>query len=363
MGNITDDIRTNFSCFSDRPFNDVDGLVLSQLSYVHMPDDVPRSDSRKFVPCNALLRAEDYNSMCGSIWSPSMNIDLIRAVSESPRWRDARLGGYEDVTDIETSMQFSACIFSLGNGVLVVAFRGTDSTIVGWKEDFMMAFRRPVAAQKTAAEYLRKVADWWKGVIIVVGHSKGGNLAVYAAAEAPEDVQQRILSVYSYDGPGFDDSYLSSSGFVRIADRVHKIVPESSIIGMLFESPTHTSGHSYSVVRSSGIGIMQHFGLNWQVEDGKFVYADGLNASARYASSVINDWMSKYDDERRRLFIENLFTILESGGYRTFGELSAHWTQTLPSMILAAREVAPDERDAMVAIIGGLISSAVKPVG
>lgn len=258
-------------------------------------------------------------------------------------------------------MQFSASVFDLGNGVLVVAFRGTDSSIVGWKEDFMMAFRRPVAAQEAAARYLCEVADWWSGLMVVVGHSKGGNLAVYASAEAPEDVQRRIVSIHSYDGPGFDAAYLTSPGFARIADRMHKTVPEGSIIGMLFEGSDRVPGSGCEVVRSSGVGIMQHFGLNWQVKDGVFVRADGLNASAQYASGVINDWMGKYDDERRRLFIENLFAILESGGYRTFGELTAHWTQSLPAMILAARNVAPDERDAMVAIVGGLISSAVKP--
>lgn len=193
MGNITDDIRANYATFEDRPFNEVDGLVLSQLAYVHMPDDVPGRGSRKLVSITALLRAEAYDAMCGSIWSPSMNVELIRAVAESPRWRNTRLGWHADETDSETAMQFSASVFDLGNGVLVVAFRGTDSSIVGWKEDFMMAFRRPVAAQEAAARYLCEVADWWSGLMVVVGHSKGGNLAVYASAEAPEDVQRRCV--------------------------------------------------------------------------------------------------------------------------------------------------------------------------
>lgn len=360
MGNITDDIRTDFATFADRPFNEVDSLALSQLAYARMPqEDVPRHPSAATVPLYALLHAETYEQTFGAIWSPSMNVDLIRAMAESPRWRNIRVGGYVDETDPDEAMQFSACTFDLGDGRLYIAFRGTDGSIMGWKEDFMMAFRRPIASQEAAARYLRDVAARWHGTILVGGHSKGGNLAVYAAAEAPGDVQDRIDAVYSHDGPGFDAAFLDGTGFARIAGRVHKTVPEASIVGMLLERGD--ASDRFTVVKSAGMSIMQHFGLNWQVADGEFVRADGLNASAQYASGVINDWMDKYDDERRRLFIENLFAILESGGYRTFGELSSHWTQTLPAMILAAREVAPDERDAMVAIVGGLISSAVRP--
>ncbi|WP_169275137.1 Mbeg1-like protein [Bifidobacterium moraviense] len=379
MGNITDDIRTRFADFDAFPFNEVDALALAQLAYVHMPECVPRHPSRATVPLAALLRAEDYDDMCGSIWSPAMNVELIRAMAESPRWRGVRAGGYADVTDEGDALQFSAGVFDLGNGVLVVAFRGTDSTIVGWKEDFMMAFRRPVAAQRSAARYLHEVASWWRGLMIVVGHSKGGNLAVYAAAEAPADVQDRIVAVHSFDGPGFDDAYLASAGFRRIADRVHKTVPEGSIIGMLFEGSgagkavscasdagagaddTPADRPGLDVIGSAGMGVMQHFALNWQVADGRFVRADGLSASAQYASGVINGWMNRYDDERRRVFIENLFAILESAGYRTFGELAAHWTQAMPAMIQAARGVDAEERDVMIAVLGGLLSSALKP--
>ena len=121
-----------------------------------------------------------------------MNVDLLRAMSESPRWRNLRVGAYVDEFDAETTKQFSACVFELGNGTLYVAFRGTDSSIVGWKEDFMMAFRRPVASQEAAACYLTELADHWAGPIMVGGHSKGGNLAVYAAANVPSEIQERV---------------------------------------------------------------------------------------------------------------------------------------------------------------------------
>ncbi|KAA8817444.1 DUF2974 domain-containing protein [Bifidobacterium callitrichos] len=368
MGNITDDIRTRFATFGESSFNEADSLALSQLAYARMPDNVPRwrDDERgsgvmPMVPVRDLLRAECYDAMFGKVWSPDMNVDLLRAMAESPRWRDLRIGAYVDEFDPETTKQFSACAFDLGDGTLYVAFRGTDSSIVGWKEDFMMAFRRPVASQEAAARYLADVASRWDGSIMVGGHSKGGNLAVYASACAPEDVQRRIAAVYSHDGPGFDEAFFATDGYARISTRIHKSVPGSSIIGMLFETRENAAG-GYTVVDSDGVGIMQHFALHWQVKDGAFVQADGLTAGARYAARTLNDWMARYDDERRRLFIENLFSILEagaaSGGYATFGELTAHWTQSLPAMLVAMRDVDPADRAVMIEVVKGFAATA-----
>ena len=184
MGNIVDDIRANEDTFADRPFNEVDSLALAQLSYARMPVNVPRPDAEAtdvdlaMVGVRDLLRAECYDDMFGKVWSPSMNVDLLRAMCESPRWRDLRVGGYVDEFDPETTKQFSTCVFDVGDGSSYVAFRGTDSTIVGWKEDFAMAFRRPVAAQESAARYLADIAGRRDGPLMVGGHSKGGNLAV-----------------------------------------------------------------------------------------------------------------------------------------------------------------------------------------
>ena len=140
-----------------------------------MPDNVPRyhedsADVSGMIPTVSirdLLRAECYDAMFGKVWSPQMNVDLLRAMGESPRWRDLRVGEYVDEFDAETTKQFSACVFELGDGTLYVAFRGTDSSIVGWKEDFTMAFRRPVASQEAAVRYVTDIAGRWAGPIMV----------------------------------------------------------------------------------------------------------------------------------------------------------------------------------------------------
>ena len=367
MGNIVDDIRANEDTFADRPFNEVDSLALAQLSYARMPVNVPRLDAEAtdvdlaMVGVRDLLRVECYDDMFGKVWSPSMNVDLLRAMCESPRWRDLRVGGYVDEFDPETTKQFSACVFDVGDGSSYVAFRGTDSTIVGWKEDFAMAFRRPVAAQESAARYLADIAGRRDGPLMVGGHSKGGNLAVYAAANAPAAVQERLIAVFCHDGPGFDADFFDTPGYARVAPLVDKSVPESSIVGMLFEMREHVED-GYTIVSSDGASIMQHFALNWQVERGEFVHAGGLSASSRYLARTINGWMAKFDDEHRRRFIEDLFAVLEAGGYDTFGELTSHWTQSLPVMFAAVRGIDAEDRDVMADVLKGFAATAATSV-
>ncbi|PJM79919.1 DUF2974 domain-containing protein [Bifidobacterium scaligerum] len=376
MGNITDDIREHFDIFAELPFNEPDSLALSQLAYARMPNNVPRyqagspisiesteQSSMPMVSIRDLLRAECYDAMFGKVWSPQMNVDLLRAMCENPRWRTLRVGEYVDEFDPETTKQFSACAFALGDetNTLYVAFRGTDSSIIGWKEDFTMAFRRPVASQESATEYLTNVARRWNGPIMVGGHSKGGNLAVYAAACVPVEIQDRITAVFSHDGPGFDDDFFALPGFKRIDNKVHKSVPGSSIIGMLFETREQLSD-GYTVVSSDGIGIMQHFALHWQVDHGRFVQAEGLTSSAQYLARTVNGWMAKYDDDHRRKFIENLFAIFEAGGYRTFGELTSHLTQALPFMLAAARNIDAQDRDVMIEVVKGFAATAASAV-
>ena len=224
-----------------------------------------------------------------------------------------------------------------------------------------MAFRRPVAAQESAARYLADIAGRRDGPLMVGGHSKGGNLAVYAAANAPAAVQERLIAVFCHDGPGFDADFFDTPGYARVAPLVDKSVPESSIVGMLFEMREHVED-GYTIVSSDGASIMQHFALNWQVERGEFVHAGGLSASSRYLARTINGWMAKFDDEHRRRFIENLFAVLEAGGYDTFVELASHWTQSLPVMLAAVRGIDAEDRDVMADVLKGFAATAATSV-
>ena len=149
---------------------------------------------------------------------------------------DIRLNHYIDLISDKWEMQFSAVTAYLADGLTHVLFRGTDETMIGWKEDFNMAFMTPVPAQVKAVDYLHYAAERIRGGFSVGGHSKGGNLAVYSAMKCSRLVRERITSIYSQDGPGFTKETLEDGDFDAIKDRIQKYVPHSSIIGMLFQT-------------------------------------------------------------------------------------------------------------------------------
>lgn len=200
-GNFVTYVQTQLDTFDERPFCEVDSLVLSWLSYYRLPETLQKiTQNDDCVAIHEWLRAEDFDAMMGSLWDPAGSRDLLFAICASPRFRNMDMTHYETVFNKETEEQFAAMTFMLPNGDLYVAFRGTDSTLVGWKEDFNLAFQCPVLSQETARRYLKKVAsEFPDGRIYVGGHSKGGNLAVYAAITCDSWIQERIEAIYSHD--------------------------------------------------------------------------------------------------------------------------------------------------------------------
>ncbi len=238
------------------------------------------------------------------------------------------------------------------SGALVVAFRGTDNTLVGWKEDFNMAFRCPIPAQESAEEYLLSIAkrsskkryNLHKAVprIIVAGHSKGGNMAVYAAMKlnsgdknknsadknsANNILCDRLERVYSMDGPGFASDVINIDIFSDLVPKIEKIVPSSAFIGLLMPE-----GLPYKVTEADSIGLMQHFGMYWQVKNGDFAYCNSVTKRSLAVSKVVNRWMSGFDFDERKRRIESVYNALSSLGYPTFDEISSHWSEMLPKL-------------------------------
>ena len=305
--------------FSVSPFNEVDNYIIAKIGGPDYTGIVPReavSQSIGAVVDRYYGRYGKSGDYLGALASGSIGT-ILRRLPETERFRDVRLSGYINKVVPEMTEQFSALTLTLPDGTHYVSFRGTDDTIAGWKENFMMSLESAVPAQRDAAEYLAWAASAYPGPLIVGGHSKGGNLAVYAASQAAPEVQERITAVYNNDGPGFNDQFLASEGYRAVRDRVITLLPRFSIVGTLMKQDDRQT-----VVQCQKTGIAAHDGFNWETGPQGFVHCSELSRSSRAFDEAVGKILDRMDLEERKAFIEALFGLLTSTGAKTLTDIN-----------------------------------------
>ena len=306
--------------FQQDPFNEIDSLILSMICFLDFRGIVPAPAEKGYVTLEEAMQhippTFEGERRLGAIL-PDDILYMAHAAAAAPRYKDAKLFAFENVIDEEIEMQFCALSFRLSDGSLFAAFRGTDDTIVGWKEDFNMTFMSHVPAQERAAKYLNHVAAWHKGPIRTGGHSKGGNLAIWAAVHSNAATRARILRAYSNDGPGFTKEMLESEAYQTMRDRCINYVPQSSLVGMLLEHD-----ENYRIIYSDKSGLMQHDPYSWAVWRNRYLYTEGRSAFGEQSDAAIRLWLSSMTAEEKRDLVGDLFAVLESTGAKTLTELS-----------------------------------------
>ncbi len=264
---------------------------------------------------------------------------MLTKAAASARYRDLKLSAYVNKIDHEKAEQFSAVVFSYKKKYHFIAFRGTDDSLAGWKEDFHMSFMQEVPAQRQAVEYAKKVMSRLWGKFFLGGHSKGGNLAVYAASHLPGRMRNRILGIYSNDGPGFQPQVIQSEGYQDVHGRIHTLIPKSSVVGMLLEH-----SEDYKVVDSSGTGIMQHNAFSWMVQGAKFVDHPGLTETSLNFNEVVRAWLVQVPLEQRAEFVDAVFSVIQSTGARTVHDLSKEMRAAASGVITTYQHMDPQTR-------------------
>ncbi len=334
------------------PFNDVDNLILSEFSYLLLEHAMPASGEMTVRELQEALK--DRPDAFFYIERENNRL-LLKLMAEGERFANARLLLYRYETDEVKEEQFAAVTLMLSDGTMFISYRGTDNTIVGWKEDFNMTFACPVPAQVDALAYLLEAAKLLPGPIRMGGHSKGGNLAVYAAAHAPDHVQDRILQVYSNDGPGMDEETFGSPGYARVVPRLRSIVPQSSVIGILLQHP-----EDYMVVRSNAFGIFQHNPFSWQVQRTGFEVIEALQPGSRHLDQVMKTWLKNMDHKERMTVVDTMFTVLSATKAATVENLGEGILHNAAVMLSAVKSLDAGTRKRVRHIMGGFFSLAVK---
>ena len=308
--------------FARDGFNEVDNLVLCIISYLNFRrfDDLKTTDPTGAVALpDVAARLTEEDEQLGL--SELDYIPLMRLAAETERFRDVRMFGFTHEWDEEKEMQFDAVSYLLPDNTLFVSFMGTDTSLVGWKEDFNMSFLSAVPAQERAAAYSAAMAAACPSrKLRIGGHSKGGNLAAWAAIHIPADLQkQRLLAAYNNDGPGFSHNMVETEAYRRVADKLHTYIPESSIVGVLLEH-----AEDYAVIDSSNRSIMQHEPMSWNVEGPRFVHLGQRSQMGKLSDDVLRQWIGSMTPQEREQFSDALFEVLSlSGKARTLDDLRA----------------------------------------
>jgi len=347
MANILDylDWRGDIPVSCDG-FNEVDNLILSKLVYIDFADIVPAPGKGRGVPLrsatDAFFAARGPVDDMG-VLVPDDIIELLRRAAQTARFGGMRLDAYEAVLDEEKEEQFAAVSFDCGDGTLYCAFRGTDDTLVGWKEDLNLGFMEVIPSQKHALDYLTGVARRHrrKG-LRVGGHSKGGNLAVYSAVFAPEPVQKRIVQIYDNDGPGFNRDLTGTPEYKRVARRILALKPQASVIGQLLE-------HSRvkTVVYSTGSGVGQHNGFTWEVRGNAFVHMAELSREGKRNEDTLDSVAEALSIPQRQAFVEALYEVLTGTGARTLSDLNEEKLHNAAGMLKTYRDLDAPTRQAL----------------
>lgn len=354
MGNIMDYIswRGDLS-FEQSQFNEVDNLILACFSYVNL-DGIPAVTKQKgiglkklteeFMKLHTMKELEADKSFIRL--APFMMMEMAKSV----RFGKCVVRNYVNDIVREAEQQFAAMEIVLEDGTSYVSFRGTDDTIIGWKEDFNLS-TGVVPAQKRAIEYLQKISEHTDGMLRVGGHSKGGNLAIYGSVMC-KSAHEKILEIYSNDGPGFSREFQELPEMKEMMPKIIRIIPEYSIIGTLLEHEKEPV-----IVASSSKGLLQHDGFSWEVQGPALVRRDSLNKTALRFIEILHKWIDGMDTEQKRLLIEDLFATLQASGYENLSEVQSGGLKSLAAMVKRVEKFAPESRGMMqellTAICGG----------
>ena len=354
MGNIMDYIswRGDLS-FEQSQFNEVDNLILACFSYVIL-DGISAVTKQKgiglkkltkeFMKLHTMKELEADKSFIRL--APFMMMEMAKSV----RFGKCVVRNYVNDIVTEAEQQFAAMEIVLEDGTSYVSFRGTDDTIIGWKEDFNLS-TGVVPAQKRAIEYLQKISEHTDGMLRVGGHSKGGNLAIYGSVMC-KSAHEKILEIYSNDGPGFSREFQELPETKEMMPKIIRIIPEYSIIGTLLEHEKEPV-----IVASSSKGLLQHDGFSWEVQGPALVRRDSLNKTALRFIEILHKWIDGMDMEQKRLLIEDLFATLQASGYENLSEVQSGGLKSLAAMVKRVEKFAPESRGMMqellTAICGG----------
>ena len=329
--------------FEQYPFCAIDALVLAQLSYLNF-DGLLSSDLKDAVTLEKLYSSfesdADFKMRCdmGAVINPKTP-ELLKVAAATNRFGKMEICGYETILDGEKVQQFAAMTFLYGKDQTAVTFRGTDDTLIGWQEDLNIIIGDPIPSEYSAVDYINKVYGELKKEITVIGHSKGGCMAVYGAAFCNDEAKSHLKEVFNFDGPGFPGDFYKEEAYLSVKDKVKSYYPRFDVVGMVFEQP-----ENFKIVDSDGFTVFQHDALSWNLKGTDFIYVDNFADESRILNASFNEWINGLTKDDRRKFAKTFFDVVYASGAKTNKELEKNMLQASGKMLAAMMELPAEDR-------------------
>ena len=351
MGNLITYVQQyGAQTFEDKSLTDIDVLVLTEIAYLPFDEIVPKScDVTEAISLEQLGKEfeqiKEKQQELNPFMITSERIELLEVVSKSQRYKDIKVFGFMNDIDDELTKQFAAVCYQWEEESRWIIFRGTDESLTGWKEDFMMTYSDLIPAQIDAIEYLRKQAELFSGSLNISGHSKGGNLSLYASAMQEETVQDRIKQIYCWDAPGVHRSILNTEGYQRVVSKAKRYIPQDSIVGLMLESQV-----PYHIIESQGSGISQHSALMWNIEDDHFVELTELTRNSQLTDQTFKQWTEVVSDEDLKLFFDTFFELIFEMGVETVNDVYYNFRMYMQKFFEKAYQMNPEKREVLLRV-------------
>lgn len=352
MSNIIDYLNLRgYLTFKQDKINEIDKIILARFSY--LPFKEIRLNKKDSIE-NIANKMKDL-SIEKFIWKADKQ--FIDVLGKSKRYKDLKVSDYKEILDLKAEKQFAAITIWLPHRIKYISFRGTDMSLVGWKEDFNMSFMRHIPSQKEGLKYLNEVGKKYFGKFILGGHSKGGNIAIYSAIFCKDRIKRKIKEIINADGPGFDEEIVKSEEYIQISEKINTYIPQSSIVGILLEHEDE-----YQVVKSIQKGFMQHDIYSWQVDNKNFVRVSNLTKDSHILDKAVKKWLQNTTPERRKNFINIIYEVIIASEADDINDFGVDTFKKVTKIITSYKNINKADKKEIEEMIKLFLESTMKSI-
>ena len=320
--------------FKQDNINEIDGVILSRISYL------PFKDIKLEKVDNIENIAEKMKGLSADKFTWKGDKEFIIKLGQTKRYKDLVITDYQEIMDLDIEKQFAAVTIWITKEYKYISFRGTDMSLVGWKEDFNMSFMQNIPSQLEAVKYLNDIGSRYRSKLIIGGHSKGGNLAVYASMFCKDRIKKKIVEIINADGPGFDEAIFNTENYLKVLEKVNTYIPQSSIIGRLLEHD-----EDYEIIHSTQKGIMQHDIYSWQVNARTLVRIPNLTNNSNFVNKVVRDWLKNTTPEQRKNFVNIIYDVLIATEAKSIHDFGIDTLKKVGIVIKSYKNIEKEDRE------------------